>query len=75
MNLDVLVEAESCLHKQEEEVIEVKISQHQGETHIRKIQCQVNMDSYKVILSVMHAIVMEIFPINTQINNQNQLVF
>ena len=35
---------------------------HQGETHLREIQCQVKMESYTGTLSFMNAMFMDIFP-------------
>ena len=67
MNVDVVVELVLYLHKQEEEVNKVNADQHQGETRLRDIQCQVNMDRYTGTLSVIHATVVEILPINSQI--------
>ena len=60
--------------QKEEAAAEVNTAQHQGATHLRKIQCYVNMDSYTVTLMGMHATVTEIFQINAQINNQKQLL-
>ena len=46
---------------------------HQGATRLREIKCQGNMDSYTVTLSVIHAIVMDILPINDQIKTKINL--
>ena len=74
MYSDVAVEPVLCLHKQEEEATEVDVAQHQESTHHREIQYQGNMESYTYALSVMHATVMDILPMNSQINSPNQLI-
>ena len=62
MNVEVVVEPALFLNKREEDVTKVKKTQHQGETHLREIQCQVKMESYTGTLSFMNAMFMDIFP-------------
>ena len=43
-------------------------------TNIRDIQFQGNVEIYTGTLSVMHAINMDILPINAHVNNQKKLI-
>ena len=61
---------ETVLFLRKLEVTEVNENLHQGETSLREIQRQGNMGIYTGTLSVMHAIVMDIFPINAQIKTK-----
>ena len=61
----MVVEPEVSLHKQEEQENKVNANQHQGETRLKKIQRQGNIDSNRGTLSAIHATVMDIFPIST----------
>ena len=45
MNVHVVVEPALYMYKQEEEATKVNIDQQQGATHLREIQCQVNIES------------------------------
>ena len=67
-----MVEQVLFLHKKE--ATEVNANKHQGETRLREIQFQVNMDSYTVTLSVMHVIVMDILTTYDHIKNRKQLI-
>ena len=60
--------------EEEEEANKVNIDQQQEATHLSEIQWQVEMYSYTGTLHAFHATVMDTFPINSQINNQNQLI-
>ena len=50
-----------CLHKQEEEATVVGAAQHEEETHLKDIQCQVYIYSYTGTLSDFSATNMETF--------------
>ena len=72
MSVDLVVEPVLCLLKKEATGANENL--HQGATSLRDIQYQGNMDSYTGTISIMHAIVMDILPINDQINNQKHQI-
>ena len=71
LEMKVYIVVEPALFLRKHEATKVNANMHQGETRVREIQCQGKMDSYTGTVSVMRAIFMGIFPINSHIKNLN----